>query len=279
MGKLQTFLPSLPYVAGGFLSYQMPEDNIKRIIIKENVGALSGGATGTKVSNTSIEYIQIRIRNKVAIEWNGQDEIAGQMSMGILALRELYFQIHRKAMPNDHFIIELPETLPPSAKIQIRAKMGTLASIQTAGGDRTTYDGTFDIQYEGEDKAKSNPLVPYITFGAWNHLARTGQIVEFLDSMPFPLRTLIIITDDSNVLANDVYDTLRIMQNRDQIWEGSFADLKNEQEGKTFTDLATGVFMKSWKQGWKIPANTIRLVLNASVPGTSKNIRYVAICY
>jgi len=269
----ELFKPKLPYVAEGNLNETLPVAGISKVIIKHNKG--TPGA-GTYVANTAIESILIRIMNKDAINFGGGTGIAGQVSMGIAALREIYKQIHHVEMPDEVFIVELPDALPKNVKVQLIVKMASLASM----GITVSYNGTFDIIYEHEDKIKGRVIVPYITWGEWGFGTDTGDLIRYLTTLSFRLRLLVLITHDSNTLAATTYETLKISFPGKPIFDGAMAELKAQHEAKSKYALATGIFMKAWgKNGLKIPTESMKFNFYESDAGTNKKVYYLAICY
>jgi len=272
MVKQHVFKKYLAWSAGGLISETLPRAPISKIIILHNTGTPGGGSY---VANTAIEDIVIRINGKELINWGGTSGIAGAMSFGIRALREFYSQKHRIAMTSEYFEIELPDALPENAQIDIKATMASLASM----GCTTSYDGTFDILYETQDKIPAKTLVPYITWGEWAHSNSTGTLIEYLTSLPYKLRALILITEDSNTLANTTYDSLKVSFPKVPIFDGNMASLRAQFQQKSQMALSTGFFMLSFKGGKKIPPNTFKLEFYAGTAGTAKKVHWYAICY
>jgi len=255
---------------------------ISEVIIQSTIGALSGGATGTYIANSAVESITLRIDGKEAIVYNGASGIAGQISMGIALLREFYQQMHIVAMPDESYIIELPDAIPKNHDVQIIIKLAeNIASIQTSGGDRTTLaSSTIDIKYKGQDKLKARVLVPYINWSSYSHGARTGNLPEYLPTIAGKLlRKLIMITHDANVLANDTYDRLIIAVGAKNLVDGSIGDFRRNQSQNSHVALSTGFLMVSFPNGIKVPASTLKLNFVAGTAGVDKNVHVGWLAY
>ena len=272
MTKQHIFKPNLAWSAGNYIAETMPKAKISKIIIKHNVG--TPGA-GSYVANTAIEDIVLRINEKEFINWGGTKGVAGAMSYGIRALREFYLQKHRIAMTDEYFEVELPDALPLGAHIDLKVEMASLASM----GITVSYDGTFDIIYETEDKIPGKTVIPYICWGEWAHGADTGKLVEYLTTLSYRLRMLIFITEDGNTLANDTYDTLTVSFPTEPIFEGAMASWRAHWQRKSHIALSTGFFALAFKGGKRIPANTFKFEFYAETAGTAKKVHWYAICY
>lgn len=262
------------WVSGGYISYTLPiDDNIGRIIIRHNTGTPGGGSY---VANTFIENFRVRVAGKELIVFDGEKGIAGQISMGIAVMRELYKQIHNGvAMPNEYFIIELPKAIPKGKDVHIIAEMATMASM----GITTSYDGTYDILYESRP-LKGRAYVPNFLWGQWSDSNKTGDLIHHLTTLPLPLRTLILITMDGTTLADTTYDDIVMsLPQKPYLFDGEMASLKEEHQRKSGVSLSTGFFMKSWKQGLRVPSESFKLHLKASTAGTNKKVHWHALCY
>lgn len=269
----EVFKPLLPYTAEGKINETLPVAGISRIIIKHNVGTPGGG---TYIANTAIEDILIRVGGNDAINWGGGTGIAGQISMGIGALRELYYQKHGVQMPDESFIVELPDALPKNVKVQLIATMASWTSM----GISVSYDGTFDIIYEHEDKIKNRVVVPYITWGEWRFTTEINDLVKFITTIPFRLRLLILITHDNNIPSATTYTSLKITFPGKTVFEGKMTELKEQQENKSRVALNTGYYMKAWgKKGLKVPTESMKFNFNTTTAGTDKKVHYTIICY
>ncbi len=273
MGE-EYFKRKLAWSSGGFISETLPRDaDISRIGIKHNTGTPGGGSY---VANTAIENIKIRVAGKEVIVWDGEKSIAGQVSMGIACLREFYKQMHNGvAMTNEYFIVDLPKTIPKGKDVHLVAEMATLASM----GITTSYDGTYDLFYEAKP-LKGKPWVPNILWGGWNDGALTGALIHYLTTLPFPLRTLILITMDGTTLADDTYDELLMeLPQKPKIFDGEMITLKEEHQRKSGVSLTTGFFMKSFPEGLRVNPDSFKIQLYAATAGTAKKVHWAAICY
>lgn len=262
----------LAWSSGGLINEVLPKEGISKVIIKHNTGTAGGGSY---VANTIIEDIKLRINGKDFINWGGEGGIAGQISMGIACLREFYKQKHVVAMPAEYFIIELPDALPKGAEVQLIATMATLASA----GMTTSYDGTFDVLYQMEDKILGKTVVPFITWGSWNDGADVGNLLHYLTTLPFKLRLLQFITMDATTIAVDTYDDLLMTFPANPIFNGALSSFKGLHEGNSKVALTDGHFMKSFKGGIKVPPESLLLMFYAGTAGTTKKVHWSAICY
>lgn len=272
----------ITFALGATITRTLPKaENISEIIVQSTIGALSGGASGSYIANTAIESITIRINGKESIVYNGVSGIAGQISMGIAVLREFYQQMHGVALIDENYVIELPDAIPKANDVQLIIKTAeNIASLQTAGGDRTTIAAsTIDIKYKGDDKIKGRVVVPYINWSSYYHGARVGNLPEYLPTLTQPLRKLIMIFHDANVLANDTYDRLIISKGSKNLIDGSIADFRRNQGQKARIALSTGFLMVSFPKGLKVPASTLKLNFYAGTAGTSKNVHVAWLAY
>ena len=269
----EVFKPGLAYTAEGKINETMPVAGISKILLKHHVGTPGGGAY---VPNTAIEDILIRVGGNDAIHFGGGTGIAGQISMAMGVLREFYKQKHNIDMDDEIFIVELPDALPKNVKVQFISKMASLASMGVTG----SYDGTFDVIYEHQDKIKGRVIVPYITWGMWNFGTDVGDLIKFITTIPFRLRLLILITFDNNVLSATTYDSLKISFPGKPVFEGEMAELKSQHERKSKVALSTGYYMKSWgEKGLKIPTESMKFNFYTETAGTKKQVYYLFISY
>ena len=263
------------FAFGKTITITLPKaENISEIVIQSTIGALTGGATGTYVANSAVESITLRVNGKESIVYNGNSGIAGQISMGIALLREFYLQMHGVAMPDENYIIELPDAIPKVNDVQLILKLAeNIASIQTAGGDRTTLaSSTIGIKYKSENKIKSRVVVPYINWTSYSHGARVGNLPEYLPTINVPLKKLIFIFHDANVLANDTYDRITISKGSKNIVDNSIDDFRRNQGQNSRIAQSTGFAMISFPEGLKVPAGTLKLNFYAGTAGTDKNV-------
>lgn len=261
------------WVSGGYISETLPPSDISRIIIRHNTGTPGGGSY---IANSFIENIRIRVSGKEVIVWDGEKGIAGKISMGIAAMRELYKQMHNGvSMPAEYFIIDLPKTIPKGKNVHIIAEMATMASM----GITTSYDGTYDILYETAI-SMGRAYVPNILWGQWSDGDEIGDLIHYLTPLPFALRTLILITMDETTPADTTYDDIIMsLPQKPTLFDGEMASLKETHSSKSGVSLSTGFFMKSWKEGLKVPAAAFKIHLKASTAGTNKKVHWHAICY
>lgn len=197
--------------------------------------------------------------------------------MGIAVLREFYKQKHNAvSMPNELFIVELPDALPKGREIQLKCEMATMASM----GVSVSYDGTYDILYEVKDLIPKATVMPYIGWNEWDFGATTGDLIKYLNALPFKLRALIIITYDGTTLADDTFDRLQVGKPREApYFNGKLALLKEFFQAKSGVSLATGFYILSWKGGIVVPADTLQLKFYAGTAGTNKRVHLAWIAY
>jgi hypothetical protein len=272
--KQTIFKEALAWSSGALISESLPKVGISKIIIKHNTGTAGGGSY---VANTAIENIEILIDGKPMINYGGRKSIAGQISMGIAVLRELYKQMHNAvAMPNELFIIELPDALPKGREIQIKAEMATMASM----GITTSYDGTYDVLFETRDLVPKATVVPYIAYQEFSDGATTGNLIHYLNALPYKLRTLIMITYDGTTLADTTYDKLELGKPKDApYFNGKLALLKEKFQSVSGVSLATGFYIASWKNGIVVPSDTLKMNWYAGTAGTAKYIHCAWLAY
>lgn len=271
MGKDITFKINEPWVSGGKITHTLPKEGISEITILHNEVAPGGG---TYIANTFVEDIRLRINSKEFIVWDGQSGIAGQISMGIASLRNFYKQLHNIEMPDEHFIIELPDALPKNAEIQIIATMATMASM----GITTSYTGTYDILYEIGDKIPTRQVLPYIAWNEWNFGATTGKRRAFLETLPYKLRYLLMITYDGTTLADDTFDSLLVEFPTKKVFEGKLPFAKIHHEKMSRVALHTGHYAFFFEGGVKVPSDSLMVEWIAS-GGTTNKVHYVVVCY
>ena len=272
--KQNVFKETIAWASAGLISESLPKVGISKIIIKHNVGSVGGGAY---VANTALENLEILIDGKSMIRWDGRKSIAGAISLGIACLRELYKHMHNAvAMPNELFIIELPDALPKGREIQIKAEMATLASMGATG----SYDGTFDIIYETKDLVPKATIIPYISFQEFNDAATVGTLIHYLIALPYKLRTLIILTLDGTTIADDTYDRLEAGKPKEaSYFKGKLALLKEIFQAKSGVSLATGFYLMSWRNGIVVPSDTFKMEFFAGTAGTAKRIHVAWLAY
>lgn len=273
---LEDFIKNEPYISDGLVARTLPKSKISKIILIHNTGALSGGSSGSLIANTILRYIKLRVDGKEFISWNGEAD-TDKVPYGIQMLREFEKQKTTVGLPNEYFVINLPDALPDNVRVDIEVQFNAIGNIND--GDRTAYTGTLDIKYEVKDKILGSVVVPFITWGKFNHSNKTGKFLEYLTALPYPLRLLIFITEDNGTLANDTYDNIRMTMPASPIFNGSPAVLRAEHEAKSKVALTTGFFMKFFKDGLRVPSDTFLIEFEASTAGTDKEVHWIAIAY
>lgn len=253
---------------------------IKAIILRATMGAITGGATGTIVVNTAIQAIKIRLGSKLIYNFDGLKNIDGQASMGIATLREFYKQMYVVSMPDDSFIIEFPTALPKNSEVQIVFETAaTIAAIQTSGGDRDTLAAsTIDILYRtGKPTAKG--IIPFLSFTQFSHAARTGNLDEFIPPTYKHLRKIMMITFDGTTVASTTYDSLRISEGADELFEGTMAYLRGIQGAKARVAQSSGHLHIAFPKGKKIKSSTVKIQFRAATAGTAKFVHFAWLAF
>lgn len=275
------FLEGLAFGFGATHTYTLPKSaNISAIIIRATMGALSGGTTGSYIANTAVQSIKLRVNGKDIINFDGLKDIAGIQSMGIAVLREFYYQMHGVAMTDNEYVIELPDALSKNFDVQLVFTTGTLAGIQTAGGDRTTLAAsTLDILYQSDDKIKGSNVMPIINWTLYSHAGRTGNLPEYIPTLTLPLRKLMMITYDGTTPANTTYDNLTVEVANQQIKKGTIAHFRTQQAKKSRIANNTGHIHISFAKGLKVAPSTVKLNFYAGTAGTAKYIHVAWLCY
>lgn len=274
MGRQQLYLNNIDHVSGQQHTYMMPKGKgISTIIIREH-GAV--GACTTYVANTWLESIRVRIGNKLAIDWGGRDDVAGAISYGMMALRDYYKMQNKITCTAEQFIIQLPDAIPKNTDIQLILKLAAYASM---GCNADDFTGTYDILYEIEDKIKGAVVVPKIQWGNWNDAALTGHRLHYLPAVPFKLRCLILITEDSDTPADDTYETLTIEMDGEIYYDGELSSLGTQFEKICKVAHTTGIFYLYFPDGIKIPSESFKMDFYASAAGTLKRIHWWTISY
>jgi hypothetical protein len=272
----EIFEEGISFAFDNTITRSLSDIGISKIIVKHNAGSLSGGSSGSLKANSALESLKLKVDNQPLIEWAGLQR-DNDLNLGIACMRELYKQLHKVYPVDEYYPIDLPDLIPPNHKVDLVIKTAVdIDSIQ--GGDRTDYDNaTLDLLYEAVDALPGSERVPYISWTNWSYAARTGNIFEFLDPFPYPLRALILATHDGGTLANDTYDTLEVRKPKNPIFSGNIQDLRAQQQEKSQIALGTGFFMMTFPEGLLVPANTVQFKFNAGTAGTDKNVHVVMI--
>lgn len=253
---------------------------VSAIIIKDTIGALTGGTAGVYVANTAIQCIKIRLNGKLIIDFDGLKNMAGIQSMGIATLREFYQQIHVVAMADEHFIIEFPTPLPKNSEVQIIFETAaTIAAIQTAGENRTTLAAsTIDIWYRTSNRV-GKPIVPFISYTLFSHAARTGNLDEFVPPTSLPLRKIMMITYDGTTISSTTYDSLTISEGANLLHDGSFAYLRSLQGAKAKVAQTVGHLHIGFAKGKLVKSSTLKIQFKAATAGTAKFVHFAWLAY
>ena len=281
MSKELIFQEGISFGFGATHTFTLSKaEPVKAIILRATMGAISGGATGTIVVNTAIQAIKIRLGSKLIIDFDGLKNIDGQASMGIATLREFYKQMYVVSMPDDSFIIEFPTPLPKNSEVQIIFETAaTIAAIQTSGGDRDTLAAsTLDILYRtGKPTAKGT--IPFISFTQFSHAARTGNLDEFIPPTYKPLRKIMMITFDGTTVASTTYDSLRISEGANELFEGTMAYLRGIQGAKARVAQSTGHLHIAFPEGKKVKSSTLKIQFRAATAGTAKFVHFAWLAF
>ena len=275
-----SFMKGIVFTFGQTHTFTLSKaEPISAIIIKDTIGALTGGASGSYIANTAIQAIRIRLNGKLIMAFDGLKNIAGQMSMGIATLREFYKQIHVVAMANEYYIIEFPTPIPKNNEIQLIFETGaSITAIQTSGGDRTTLaSSTIDILYRTGKLGKKS-VIPFISYTLFAHANRTGFLDEFIPPTSLPLRKIMMITYDDTAIADDTYDSLIISEGANQLHDGSFEYLRSVQGSKAKVAQSTGHLHLGFK-GKTVKSSTLKIQFYAGTAGTLKFVHFAWLAY
>lgn len=279
--QLRVLDEAVPFIPGGILRKTIPDEGVSKIIVIFNAdGTPQGGSTGSYESNTAIENLVLRINGEEFISWKGGEDRVASPSFATLALREFYkMNNNGKEMPTNSWIIDLPDALSRLNEVILISKMGSLNSILSSGHDRTGYTGgTIDIYYEAKDKIEGQDFVPYINYELWDFDNISGTRHRNFGVLPYPLRTIIMITDDDGSLSDALFNKLTLALPGKNIWEGTPNLLKTEFTMRTGQTLDTGYFFKSFKEGLYIPPDSFRWTFDL-VAGTDKQFYLLYIAY
>ena len=271
-GQELIFQQGITFAFGATHTYTLSKaEPVKAIIIRANLGAISGGASGSIIANTSVQAIKIRLNGKLVMDYDGLKNIAGQMSMGIATLREFYKQMHVVAMPDEHYIIEFPSSIPASQEIQVIFETaGSITALQTAGGDRDTLaSSSLDVLYT-TGKVGVKARVPYVSYTQFSHAGRTGFLDEFVPPTNLPLRKLMMITFDGTTISSTTYDSLVISEGSNVLIDGKLAYLRSKQGAKARVAQSTGHLHIGFPKGKNVKSQTLKFQLYAGTAGTAK---------
>lgn len=274
MAKQVIYRTNISHVQDAVHSYTLPQGKgISKIIIREH-GAV--GTCTTYVANTFLSSIKVRINGILFMDWGGT-HVASKVAYGMQALKDFYKMSNKGVtMTAEAFIVELPDALPKNAQIDIILKLASYATMGCASDDFT---GTYDILYETEDLVKGVVIVPNILWGVWEDTNKVGHLVHYLTTMPFKLRTLILIIEDGDTLADTTYDSLTVTMAGEMFFDGELSSLGTEFEGICGVAHTTGIFYMTFLGGITIPAESFKMDFIAETAGTTKTIHWVAICY
>jgi hypothetical protein len=279
--KELVYQQGITYGFGETKTYTLSKaEPVSAIIIRCTMGALSGGSSGSYIANTALEAIKIRLNGKLIMDFDGLKNIAGIISMGVATLREFYKQMYVVAMPDNHYIIEFPTPLPKNSEVQIIFETaGAIASIQTAGGDRTTLAAsTIDVLYRTGKLGAGKPIVPFISYTLFSHSNRTGYLDEFVPASNKPLRKLMMITYDGTTIADTTYDSLIIQEGSNVLVEGAMAYLRAVQGKKARVAQSTGHLHVGFL-GKKVLSGTLKIQFYAGTAGTAKFVHLAWLAY
>lgn len=275
------FQEGITYAFGATHTYTLSKaEPVSAIVIRDTMGALSGGSSGSYIANTAIQSIKIRLNGKLIIDYDGLSNIAGQISMGIATLREFYKQMHKVAMSDEHYILEFPTPLPKNSEVQvIFTTASSITAIQTAGGDRTTLaSSTIDVLYR-TGKAVAKPIIPFISYTLYSHGARTGNLDEFVPPTNFPLRKAMMITYDGSTVSDTTYASLRIQEGANVLVDGKMAYLRGIQGAKAGVAQSTGHLHIGFPKGHNVKSSTLKITFNATTAGTAKYVHFAWLAY
>lgn len=273
--RIQRFKTQETYVSNKRFNYTLPKAPISKIIIS---GTFTSCTTSGFVNNTIFEFIQVRINGKMFIDLTG-DEDVDKIPYSWQVWREFYLQKHHVAMPDEHYIIELPDALPKDAQIDLIMKCRVLTSI---GGCTGSVVYTWDINFEMEDKVPGKVLVPYIINDKFDFADNDGNQIEYVPAMPFKLRAIcFLIEDDGTLSATPNADISRItIEDPNKIYfDGSLLELKAMHEGKSKKALTAGHWIMVFEGGLKVPPQSLKLTFDVVSGGTDVEVHLVYISY
>lgn len=274
--RTQIFIKNKLIAMGEMQSYTLPRAPISKIIIS---GVETTACATALTVNELFEWIKIRINGKEFIDIGGESE-ASKVPYGIALWREFYKQKHNGvAMPNNQWIIELPDALPIDAQIDLIYKIKTEAHSKCSDSALVYH---IDIIYELDDKIKGKVIVPFVMCQRVNFGAGVGHQYHYVPALPYKLRTVVMLSEDSGTieatLGDDIND-LTIKSPLKTFFDGMTNDLKLLHESKSGVALTAGYFMYSFKGGIKVAPNTLLFDFFVDTAGTDTSIHFLYICY
>jgi len=273
--RIQRFKAGETYVSNKRFNYTLPKAPISKIIISGTYTSCTGGSM---TANTVFEFIQVRINGKMFIDLTG-DEDVDAVPWSWQIWREFYKQKNHVDIPDEQFIIELPDALPKDAQIDLIIKCRVVTSTGTC---TSALVYTWDILFEMEDKVKGKVLVPYIINDKFDFSTKTGDQIEYVPAMPFKLRAICFcIEDDGTLSATPTADIARVkIEDANKIYfDGSMSDLKALQESRSRLAQTAGHHIFSFKGGIVVPPESLKMTFNIASAGTDVEVHLVYISY
>ncbi|MBA7494628.1 hypothetical protein ES702_05205 [subsurface metagenome] len=271
---------ALTAAGNGQVSRAMPRVPISQIIIRIGTTPTFSGA-GTWVATTSVNGIEIRYKAKQIIDWAGLYNKDDQISMGMQMLREWNKHMYGQAETANNFVITFPKPLPAAQLDLIFSEQSAENQGSDSGGDINA--GTHDILYVTEP-VKGKPIIPYISTGTWSHGTTSGHKFHFLPATlkEYRLHALMLATHDAGTLGDAELADIRIMNGKEQVFDGNMADLKSDFQRRrgVINTVATGMFIIAFPGGIKVEPDTLQLDMNISAAASSEGlVNYAMICY
>ncbi len=270
--RIQIATRAESYSSGQPVKFTMPKAPISKIILS---GTVASDCTGNVTANAEIEWIKIRINGKIFIDLES-DQDAGAVPWWHQLLREFYQQRHFVAMPDNQWIIELPDALPNTAQIDLLFKW---ASYTQAGCSSNDLTFNLDILYEMEDKIPGKVVIPYFQWDKFDHGTKTGHQVEHIPALPFKLRAILMACEDNGSLDDTAYADIQIKDPSTIYFDGKMIEFEALQEAKSRKALTAGMYIYVFPNGIVVPPNTLSIDLNITSAGTDTETHLLYICY
>lgn len=271
--RIQRFKTLETYVSNKRFSYTLPKAPISKIIISGTFTSCTGT---TYTANTIFEFIQVRINGKMFIDLTG-DEVVDAVPWSWQLWREFYKQKHHVAMPDEQFIIELPDALSKDAQIDLIIKCRVQTSI---GACTASVIYKWDILFEMEDKIPGKVLVPYIINEKIDLSTLTGKQISYVPAMPFRLRAICFCVEDNDSLSATAIARITIEDATRIYFDGKLIELEALQESRSRLALTTGHYIFSFKGGLKVPPESLKITFDKeSTAGTDVEVHLLYIAY
>ena len=274
--RTQIFIKNKLIAMGEMQSYTLPRAPISKIIIS---GVETTACATALTVNELFDWIKVRINGKEFIDIGGES-VASKVPYGIALWREFYKQKHNGvAMPDNQWIIELPDALPVDAQVDLIFKVKTEAHSKCSDSALVYH---IDIIYELDDKIKGKVVVPFVMCQSFAIGAGVGHQYHYIPALPYPLRSVIMLSEDSDTIEATIGDDINDLTIKSPLktfFDGMTGDLKLEQESKSGVALTAGYFIYSFKGGIKVAPNSLLFDFFVDTAGTATTIHFLYICY